>query len=110
MKKILFVLILILFTVQLVSAADFASIGMQGLSFVNPQAAQIVNGIVCISNPVLCIQQKIVGSVTSGVLQKVAEANPAAAQAISVYNQVKGYVDQGAKISEDLKVNELGKN
>lgn len=41
-------------------------------------------------------------------MQEVAEQSPEMAKAIEQYNQVKGWVDQGAKITEDLKLDKNG--
>ena len=86
----------------------FAIIGRTGLSFVNPQAAQAVNTVICISNPILCAQGKVVGAVTGELYQEIARQSPEAARAIATYNQVDGYLQTGASIVQELKVDNNG--
>ena len=113
-KILVFILGIILFS-GFVSADFIATIGMQGLNFINPQVAQIVNGILCVTSPggiIACAEQyvegKIIGRVTGEVFNEIAKVSPEAAQAILTYNQVKGYIDQGASILDELIVNEQG--
>lgn len=98
-----------------VNASPFATIGMTGLSFVNPAAAAVVSNAMCVLGPagiVTCaaqyVQGKIIGQITGEVFNQIAQASPEAAQAISTYNQIKGYVDTGANILEELCINEDG--
>jgi hypothetical protein len=86
----------------------FATIGMQGLSMASPEAGQIISNVVCVSNPVGCLEGKAIGMVQSEALQTLAEQSPEIAKAVTTYNQVKGYIDTGAEITQDLKVNEEG--
>ena len=106
--KIISLFIVFIFIASNVYATPFATIGMQGLSFLNPQIASTVNTALCLSNPLLCLQSKITGYVTGQALLKISQISPQAANAIVTYNRFKGYVDQGAQIVQEIKVNEKG--
>ncbi len=114
-KKLFFGFLAILLVIPLISASIISTIGMQGLSFVNPQAAQIVQGILCVTNPagaIACaesyVEGKIMGEVTGKAFQEIAKLSPEAAESILKYNEIKGYLDQGGSILEELKLNEKG--
>jgi len=117
MNKNVFVFIFgILLFSGAVSANIIGTIGMQGLSFVNPQLAQVVQGILCVTSPggiaacaVQYAQGKVIGQIKGEIFNKIAQADPEAAKAILTYNQVNGYIEQGAAILKELKVNEEGK-
>ena len=94
--------------IQIVSANIIATIGMQGLSMASPEAGEIVSNVICLSNPVGCVAGKVVGMVKSEALNVLAEQNPEIAQVVVTYNQVQGYVDMGAEVTQDLEVNEGG--
>lgn len=108
MKKILVSYIIFVLLVGIVSASAFSTIGMQGLSFVSPEIAEVVNLAICVSSPILCLEGKIIGQVQGEVFQSIAEASPEAAKSIITYNQIKGYVDLGAEITSELQVDETG--
>ncbi len=113
MKNKIFCSVVILFLLlpAMVSAdffGAFAVIGRTGLSFVNPEAAQAVNTIICVSNPILCAQGKIVSAVTGEIYQEIARQSPEAAMAIATYNQIDGYLQTGASIIQELKVDNEG--
>ncbi len=113
MKNKIFCSVVILFLIlpAMVSAdflGAFAVIGRAGLSFVNPEAAQAVNTIICVSNPILCAHGKIVGAVTGEIYQEIARQSPEAAMAIATYNQIDGYLQTGASIIQELKVDNNG--
>ena len=106
--KITLLFIACILLVTNVYADPFATIGMQGLSFLNPQIASTVNTALCLSNPLLCLQGKVTGYVTGKALITISQASPQAANAIVTYNRFKGYIDQGAQIIQEIKVNEKG--
>jgi hypothetical protein len=115
-KLIIFVFICILL-VGNVYAGAFATIGMKGLSFVNPEVAQVVSKAICVSNPILCLKGKVFGIISGKIYENayevIAEAtNPETAQevakAFSIYNQIKGYIDTGAEIIEELEIDDGG--
>ena len=114
-KKILIVILgLILFS-GIVSANIIATIGMKGLNFINPTAATVVRGILCATSPlgvIGCVEQyvegKIVGTITGEIFNTIAQVSPKAAKAILTYNQIKGYINQGTTILEDLNINDQG--
>ncbi len=115
-QKIIFVLLAVLLVVPLVSASIISTIGMQGLSFIHPGAAQVVQAVMCVTNPaglIACaesyVEGKVIGQIYGEAFQQVAKLSPEAAKSISIYNQVKGYIDQGTSIVEELKLNENGK-
>ena len=66
--KSLSAFIILVLLVQTVSASAIAAIGMQGLSMASPELAEIVNTALCIPNPVLCLQGKIIGMVQGEAL------------------------------------------
>ncbi len=115
MKKIFTGLILIILLMGVVSASLIATIGMTGLNFVNPTAATVVKGVLCVTSPIgiiSCVEQyvegKVIGFISGEVLQAIAELSPEAARAIIIYNQVQGYIDKGAFVLENLELNEKG--
>lgn len=115
MKKLIIFLLILVLLVSSISAISFATIGMTGLNFISPETATVVKGILCVTSPaglIACAEQwvegKIFGYISGEVLQTIAEASPEAAKAIITYNQVQSYIDTGANILEDLKVNEKG--
>jgi len=102
------IFILLIGISPLASADILATIGMQGLSYVSPELSKLVNGIICVQNPISCVEGKIKGAVTGALHQQLAEASPEASKALSLYNQVQGYIDEGAEIIEELQVDEQG--
>jgi len=107
-KNLIIIGIFTLLLIPLVYASAIASIGMQGLGMVNPEAEQIVSNLVCVSNPIGCAQGKVIGMVQSEALQSLAKQSPEIAQAVMTYNQIQGYVDAGAEITQELQVDETG--
>jgi len=107
-KKILTIILIIILSISNVNANPFATIAMTGLKFLNPEVTNVVNGVICVSNPLTCAQGKVIGQVYGEALQAVAEASPEAANAIVSYNQIKSYVDNGASIVKELEINEEG--
>ena len=80
MKKIIILTLMLLLSVNLAFASPIASIGMQGLSFINPEIAGVVQKAMCFTSPlgaISCaqgfVQGKVVGEVTGQVYQKIAE-------------------------------------
>lgn len=114
-RKIFAGLIILTLSISFVSAGIVATIGMQGLNFVNPAAANVVRGVLCVTSPaglIGCAEQylegKIIGAVTGKALQTIAKASPEAYNALVTYNQVKSYLNKGSAILEELRVNEEG--
>ena len=113
--NVILVLGILILSVSFVSADIIATMGMQGLEFVHPGLATTVRTVMCVTSPagvVGCaanyIQGKIIGTVSGEVMQTIAEVSPDAVNAIATYNQIKGYVDQGANIINKLQINEKG--
>ena len=113
-KTILVILALLVLSVP-VQAGIVATISMTGLSFVSPELASAVNVALCVISPtgiVTCAAQyvegKIVGQVVGEAYEAIAEVSPEAAQVISTYNQINGYMELGTQIVEDLSVDETG--
>ena len=98
MKKLTLFAFVFVLLISGVYANAFATIGMKGLSFVSPQLGQVINTALCISNPLVCLEGKIIGQISGAALQAVAEVSPEAAKAISTYNQIKGYIETGAQV------------
>jgi len=118
MKKLILLVFIFLFLISNVNASPIATIGIVGLNFINPTASTIVSNALCVVGPppanlVSCAAQyvggKVVGQVYGEALNQIAQESPEAAQAIITYNKIKGYIDSGANIMQDLEVNEEGK-
>lgn len=110
--KILVLMILIVLFTFNIKAEIFATIGNMGgelaLSFADPAIANTVKTVQTaagVANPQAYITSKISGEVMGQIMQ---ELPTEAQQAVTQYNQVKGWVDKGAKISEDLKLTSNG--
>jgi len=108
MKKLVIYFLILVILVSSVYSSVFATISMKGLGFVNPEAAEAVNTVICASNPLMCAQGKVVGQITGEVFEEIQDANPEAAEAISTYNEIQGYIDTGAEIINELKVDQDG--
>ncbi len=54
------------------------------------------------------ITGEMTGKITGEIMGEIAKQSPEAAKAIQQYQQVKGWVDEGAKITEDLKLDDKG--
>jgi hypothetical protein len=113
--NLILILGIVFLSVGFVSADIIATIGMQGLEFVHPGLATTVRSVMCAAGPwgvFGCVSQyvegKIIGAVSGEVMQTLADVSPDAANAIVTYNQIKGYVDQGANIINNLQINEKG--
>jgi hypothetical protein len=102
---------------------SFAKIGMKGLSFASPQIATVVNTAICLSaGPIVCAEQIVEGKIVGTIFGEVykgaysaisqtlgAETAKAVAEGFSTYNEVKGWINDGAEIIEDLKIDRTGK-
>jgi len=108
MKKIFITILIVFLLVVNVKASAFAIIGMQGLQLVSPEAAKAVSTVLCITNPIVCAEGKVVGYVAGEAVQALAEVSPEAAKAVVMANQIKGYVDEGAAIVNEIQLNENG--
>ena len=108
MKKILVFSLVLVFLIVGVQASAIATIGMQGLNMLNPEAAEIINTIVCLSNPLVCAEGKIISKIQNDLLGEIFEANPEIAKAVFTYNEVQSYIDLGAEILVDLEINDEG--
>ncbi|HLD97969.1 MAG TPA: peptidoglycan-binding protein [Candidatus Nanoarchaeia archaeon] len=111
--KLVFTFLILIVCLGLVSANIIASLGTQGLSFIDPSAGQAVNSIVnaafCVSNPAGCATQKIVSVVSQTLLNQISQGNPSLGKIINFYNKIKPLVDSGdAEIKEEVKFNEDG--
>jgi|SRR3989344_3091871 len=114
-KRIITTIIVSILLISNVNAEIFSTIGMTGLSFVNPTAATVVSNALCVLGPtgvVVCASQfvkgKIIGQVYGEALQEIAKISPEVAQSIITYNKIKGYIDSGDKIIEELELDENG--
>ncbi|MEW6063170.1 MAG: hypothetical protein AB1571_02255 [Nanoarchaeota archaeon] len=108
MKKTLIIVLIAFLLVVNVKASAFAIIGMHGLQLINPEAAKAVSTVICVANPIACAEGKVVGYVAGEAVQALAEVSPEAAKAVVMANQIKGYVDEGAAIVNELQLNENG--
>ncbi len=118
-KKIITIVFALLFSINGVNAELFSTITSTGLSFVNPAASAVLNGILCVTGPtglITCAtnyaQGKITGIIQGEAITKIAQSGALGQKivnSISTYNQVKGYLDEGAKIIRELKIDENGK-
>lgn len=116
MKKILPYLIVFLLLINLVYAITFATIATQGLSIANPQVASLVNTAAtaagCVTTWVTCLQSYATKAATDETYGKILKAiekeSPEAIKAFTTYQQVNGYMQQGASIVQELKVNNQG--
>ncbi len=113
--KIFTALVLLVLVMGTVQASIVASIGAEGLSFLKPGLGDIIKGVLCVSGPLgalTCVEQyiggKIIGYVSGEIMQTISEVSPEAYNAIVTYNKIKGYVDKGASLLEELKINEEG--
>ncbi|MDP2906832.1 MAG: hypothetical protein Q8O03_02730 [Nanoarchaeota archaeon] len=109
----LFVIIVLLILLSFsIRASIFATIGMKGLSFASPQAAGVVQNVMkayqITTDPSGFITGEITGKLTGEIMGEIAKQSPEVAKAIQQYQQVDGWVKEGAKITEDLKLNEKG--
>ncbi|MEK6890559.1 MAG: peptidoglycan-binding protein [Nanoarchaeota archaeon] len=109
---VLFFIFIILLT-NFASAGIIAQLGMQGLSFIDPQAGQAVNSIVnvalCVANPAACAVQKITSVVSQALLNQVSKINPSLGKIVNFYNQIKPLIDsKDVSIKEDLQFNDQG--
>lgn len=103
--------IIILFSSGIVSAEIFSTIAMQGLSFVNPQIAGSVGKVLSMMDPVSWVGGQIKGIISQKAMEAIANipnAGSKIVKAIQTYNQVQGYIGQGAQIANELGVNENG--
>jgi len=109
MKKVLVCIFISVFLVSTVSANDFATIGMEGLKFVNPQITQAVNLAICVSNLATCAEGMITGYIQQAAMDAIAKSVPEVAPVIASSNQVQNLIaNLGAKITRELKVSEEG--
>lgn len=108
---LVFSVLIILFSFN-IKASIFATIGMKGLSFASPEAAGVVQNVMkayqITADPSGFITGEITGQLTGEIMGEIAKQSPEAAQAIQQYQQVKGWIDEGAKITEDLKLDDKG--
>ncbi len=116
MKKILAYILLILILVSSIYAIPFATIATQGLSFANPALGSALNQVVtvagCVTTVAACLANYATGQVSQEfygeAIKAIEKVSPEAIKAINTYNQVNGYLKQGASIAQELKVNEQG--
>ena len=95
-KRIITTIIVSILLISNVNAEIFSTIGMTGLSFVNPTAATVVSNALCVLGPtgvVVCASQfvkgKIIGQVYGEALQEIAKISPEVAQSIITYNKIR---------------------
>ncbi len=114
--KVLAVILLTVFIIGTVQANLIAEIAMDGvLSFLDPTLQTIIQGVMCTTNPagaLVCLEQylqgKIIGFVSGKVMEQISKISPEVYKAITTYNTIKGYIDKGASILNELKINEKG--
>ena len=100
-----FLVLMILFSLN-IQASLVATIGMKGLSFASPETAQMVQTVMGITQPTAWAGGYVTQQVTGEAMQLIAEESPQTAQVIQQYNRVKGWIDEGAEITEELKMTE----
>jgi len=113
MKTINLIAVVLIFLILISPAqASFATIGKigmkYGLKFVDPAIGNTVNTVICFANPVLCAQGMVIGEVVGQAYQEIAKSSPEAAQAISVFNQVKEVVDDGMAVVGEIQMDNNG--
>ncbi|MFH1331991.1 MAG: hypothetical protein ABIH63_01775 [archaeon] len=91
-----------------IKASIFATIGMKGLSFANPEAAQIVQTVISLQDPASFVGGYVVGQISGELVGEIAKQSPEAAQAIRQYNEIQGWVQEGAQIVEEVKLSDKG--
>jgi len=107
--KYLALIFVVILLVQTVSADAIATIGTQGLSMARPLAAQALNTVMGLSNPVQFFTGQMIGQIQGEAFQALAKASPEAAKAVQAFQQVQGYVNEGAQVVNELKINDQGK-
>jgi hypothetical protein len=107
-KRILAFIFLTFFIIGTAEANIIATIGMEGLNMISPEAGKIIDTIICAQNPIVCLSGKVMGIVQSKLMETLAETSPKIYKAVSTYNEIKSYIEQGASILEELKINEEG--
>ncbi|MBM3200687.1 hypothetical protein FJZ53_07135 [Candidatus Woesearchaeota archaeon] len=111
LTSIIMILVVLIFAFS-IEAEIFSTIATQGLSFASPQAASAVQTVLkayqVTTDPSGFLTGQVTGQITSQMMGEIAESSPEAAKAIQQYNQVDGWVKQGAKINEDLKMDSKG--
>ncbi len=116
MKKLILIILMILVFSFSVQASIIATIGMKGLSFVDPKLASVVGNVMSLSDPTSFVQgqitgkikQETIGKIQEGFMQEFSKDNPGAVESMNKWNQVKGYIDQGASIVNELKLDDKG--
>lgn len=107
---IMVLLILLSFSIR---ASIFATIGVKGLSFASPDVAGVVQNVMkayqITIDPSGFITGEMTGKITGEIMGEIAKQSPEAAKAIQQYQQVDGWVKEGAKITEDLKLDDKGR-
>ncbi|MEK6913191.1 MAG: hypothetical protein AABW47_00785 [Nanoarchaeota archaeon] len=107
-KKIFLFVLLMFFIIGTARADIIATMGMEGLKMISPQAGQIIDTIICLQDPIVCLSGKVVGIVQSELMEALAKTSPEVYKAVVTYNEIKSYIEQGASILGDLKINENG--
>ena len=115
MKKVFVFVVLGILMLGMVQANIIATISEDGLSFLQPSLQDIVQGVLCVAGPVgalTCVEQyvqgKIIGYISGKIMEEISKASPEVYNAIVTYNQIKGYLDKGASILEELRINTEG--
>jgi hypothetical protein len=102
--KLLLAGTIFLFLAVVVSANPFVTMGMQGMQAAVPGAGQFMSAAGCVSNLMTCA----VGWGQGEALGALTQTLPEVAPVLDTYNQVNGYIDQGAEITSALEVNDAG--
>lgn len=79
-----------------------------GFTLDNANIGTIMSELVCASTPVACVEGKVVGLLKTATLEAIKKNNPELYNAISTMNQLKGFVDQGNAIINNIKVSNEG--
>lgn len=116
MKKLLILILALLISLSFVNAAIFATLAMQGLSFADPKTGEAVSNIVyaseCVSNPLLCAQNKFtqetIGKVQGQVYKELCDLQPEACKAFNTAKQIQGQIGQAGQILKELDIDEKG--
>ena len=102
MKKQILILIGILFF-SFVSGAS--SISTSGEMSFDQQASGIVSEIVCMEQPLVCSENKIIGQIKGEIMNSIAAKDPKLAEAIGIFGQVQSL---GAEVLKEVRFDDEG--
>ena len=102
MRKFIF-LIFAIFLISFVSGAS--SISTSGEMSFDQQASGIVSEIVCMEQPLVCSENKIIGQIKGEIMNSIAAKDPKLAEAIGIFGQVQSL---GAEVLKEVRFDDEG--